>query len=154
QPQSRAPPSSGRPASPPPCSRTDPPPTPSTSLPAAFASSAPSVLGEGPVLAATSPLRYDLMLALAVLVLAAAPAPMVLDDFEDVHGWSAHPSDGVELRIGQDRGLNGKAMRLDFDFHGGAGYAIARKAFPLKLPADYELSFRIRADAPVNDLEL
>ncbi|HYV46153.1 MAG TPA: discoidin domain-containing protein [Myxococcaceae bacterium] len=95
------------------------------------------------------------MLALAALLLAAAPAPQVLDDFEALQGWSAHPSEGVELRISQDRGFSGKAMRLDFDFHGGAGYAIARKALPapLKLPARYELSFRIRADAPVNDLE-
>src|SRR5437868_2073194 len=96
------------------------------------------------------------VLALAALLLAAAPAPQVLDDFEALQGWSAHPSEGVELRISQDRGFSGKAMRLDFDFHGGAGYAIARKALPapLKLPALYELSFRIRADAPVNDLEL
>ncbi|HEY8207410.1 MAG TPA: discoidin domain-containing protein [Myxococcaceae bacterium] len=92
--------------------------------------------------------------SLAALVLAAAPDPVVLDGFEKVEGWSAHPSEGVELRISQDRGFRGKAMRLDFDFHGGAGYAIARKAFPLKLPADYALSFRIRAGAPVNDLEL
>jgi len=96
------------------------------------------------------------MVALAALLLAAAPAPQVLDDFEALRGWSAHPSEGVELRISQDRGFSGKAMRLDFDFHGGAGYAIARKALPapLKLPDRYELSFRIRADAPVNDLEL
>src|SRR3954468_21612428 len=99
-------------------------------------------------------------LALAALCLAAAPGagpePRVLDDFEALEGWSAHPSEGVELRISQDRGFSGQAMRLDFDFHGGAGYAIARKALPvpLKLPASYELSFRIRAGAPVNDLEL
>ncbi|HEU0015993.1 MAG TPA: discoidin domain-containing protein [Longimicrobium sp.] len=77
----------------------------------------------------------------------------MLDDFERIEGWSAHPSEGVELRISQDSGFSGKGMRLDFDFRGGAGYAIARKAIPLDLPANYEFSFRIRADAPVNDLE-
>ena len=40
--------------------------------------------------------------ALAALVLA-APAPRVLDDFETLDGWSAHPSEGVELRIGQEK---------------------------------------------------
>ncbi len=75
------------------------------------------------------------------------------DDFESLEGWSAHPAEGVELRIGQDAGFQGRAMRLDFDFHGGAGYAIARRRLPVKLPYDYEFSFRIRAEAPVNNLE-
>jgi hypothetical protein len=83
----------------------------------------------------------------------------VLDDFESLEGWSAHPAEGVELRIGQDAGFQGRAMRLDFDFRGGAGYAIARRRLPpsgfasRELPDDYEFSFRVRADAPVNNLE-
>ena len=82
------------------------------------------------------------------------PALMV-DDFEGgVGAWSAHPSEGVELRISADSGFSGRGMRLDFDFRGGAGYAIARRAVPLDLPDNYEVAFRIRADAPVNDLEL
>lgn len=78
----------------------------------------------------------------------------VLDDFEALRGWSAHPSEGVSLRISQDSGFAGRGMRLDFDFGGGAGYAIARKTLPIRLPRDFDLAFRIRADAPVNDLEL
>lgn len=78
-----------------------------------------------------------------------APRVRVLDDFETLAAWTAHPSEGVQLRISQDSG----AMRLDFDFRGGAGYAIARKAIPIRLPANWEFAFRIRADAPVNDLE-
>ncbi|HEU0298028.1 MAG TPA: discoidin domain-containing protein [Longimicrobium sp.] len=77
----------------------------------------------------------------------------MLDDFETVSGWSAHPSEGVELRISQDSGFAGRAMRLDFDFHGGAGYAIARKSVPIDLPPNWEFAWRMRADAPVNDLE-
>ncbi|HYO76342.1 MAG TPA: discoidin domain-containing protein, partial [Thermoanaerobaculia bacterium] len=73
----------------------------------------------------------------------------VLDDFSDVSDWIAAPSDGVELRISSDGG----AMRLDFDFRGGAGYAIARKPVKLELPGDYEFTFRMRADAPPNTLE-
>jgi hypothetical protein len=82
-----------------------------------------------------------------------APQTRVLDDFETVSGWTAHPSEGVELRISQDSGFAGRAMRLDFDFHGGTGYAIARKSVPIDLPANWEFAWRMRADAPVNDLE-
>jgi hypothetical protein len=74
----------------------------------------------------------------------------VLDDFSNVGDWIAAPSDGVELRISSDRG----AMRLDFDFHGGAGYAIARKAVKLQLPSDYEFTFSLRGETPPNTLEL
>ncbi|HEX2211110.1 MAG TPA: discoidin domain-containing protein [Longimicrobium sp.] len=77
----------------------------------------------------------------------------LLDDFETVSGWTAHPSEGVELRISQDSGFAGRGMRLDFDFHGGTGYAIARKSIPIDLPENWEFAWRMRADAPVNDLE-
>lgn len=81
-------------------------------------------------------------------------APFVIDDFETAVQWSAHPSDGVELKIGSDTGRNGRAMRLDFDFQRHAGYAIVRRTVDLSLPANYEITFSLRADAPVNDLEL
>jgi hypothetical protein len=84
---------------------------------------------------------------------ASAVQTRVLDDFESVEGWTAHPSEGVELRISRDSGFAGSAMRLDFDFRGGTGYAIARRSVPIDLPADWEFAWRMRADAPVNDLE-
>ncbi len=103
---------------------------------------------------------------LAVLVGAAACVPrggtapaaepvawQLLDDFESPGRWTAHPSDGVELRITTDTGRTGRALRLDFDFRGGSGYAIARRELPLELPENYEFVFWLRADAPVNDLE-
>ncbi|MGK2858057.1 MAG: discoidin domain-containing protein [Thermoanaerobaculia bacterium] len=45
-------------------------------------------------------------------------------------------------------------MRLDFDFQGRGGYAIARRDAPVDLPDNFELAFRIRAEAPVNTLEI
>ena len=89
---------------------------------------------------------------LAVLLLAAAPLiaqPRTLDNFEDVSAWTTAPSDGVLLTVGEDNG----ALRLDFDFQGGAGYAVARRPLPLDLPANWEITFRLRAEAPVNNLE-
>src|SRR5687767_121722 len=90
-------------------------------------------------------------LAVAVLLfLSFAPLQgQLVDDFDDVSDWVAAPSDGVELKIRSEGG----AMRLDFDFHGGAGYAIARKTTKLDLPADYEFTFRMRGEAPPNTLE-
>jgi Glucoamylase and related glycosyl hydrolases len=78
---------------------------------------------------------------------------VVLDAFEEVWGWSAITSDGVDLEIGQDEGYAGMSMRLDFDFHGGGGYVIARKALSIPVPVNYAFSFYIRAEAPVNNLE-
>jgi hypothetical protein len=45
-------------------------------------------------------------------------------------------------------------MRLDFDFQGHGGYAIARHDAPVDLPDNFELAFRIRGEAPVNTLEI
>lgn len=47
----------------------------------------------------------------------------------------------------------GEVNRLDFDFHGHAGYAIARQSLPRELPPNYQLTFRIRAEAPRENLE-
>jgi hypothetical protein len=77
-----------------------------------------------------------------------------LDDFEDLSAWEAVPSDGVSLAIAEDSGVHGRAMRLDFDFHGGGGYAVARRAIRLDLPENYALTFWIRGDAPRNNLEV
>ena len=79
--------------------------------------------------------------------------PAVLDSFESVNAWRAQPSDGVSLRISSDSGVRGRAMRLDFDFQGRGGYAVARKAFNFAVPANYEFSFQIRGNAPPNTLE-
>ncbi len=44
-------------------------------------------------------------------------------------------------------------MRLDFDFGHVNGYATAHRTLPLDLPANYEISFWIRGNAPVNNLQ-
>jgi len=96
-----------------------------------------------------SPAVPLVLAVLAVLLVSAAPASRTLDDFSTPAGWTAAPSDGVSLDLASDHG----ALRLGFDFHGGAGYAVAHKAFAIDLPANWQISFRIRSDAPVNNLE-
>src|SRR5436190_2227892 len=83
-----------------------------------------------------------------------AGAVRVLDHFENLAAWKAAASDGVKASIERVEDIDGAALRLDFDLGGTAGYATASRALPLELPPNYELSFRIRADAPVNDLQI
>lgn len=77
----------------------------------------------------------------------------LLDDSSNGARWEAHPSNGVTLNISTDDGKSGKATRLDFNFGGRGGYAIARLPVKIDLPENYEFSFLIRGRTPVQTLE-
>ncbi|MDB5754635.1 MAG: coagulation factor 5/8 type protein, partial [Massilia sp.] len=77
----------------------------------------------------------------------------VADNFEDIGAWKAVASDGVRASLHGVPGHDGQGMRLDFDFGGAAGYAAARRTLPLDFGDDYEISFWLRAEAPLNNLE-
>ncbi|MDP9279296.1 MAG: discoidin domain-containing protein, partial [Gemmatimonadota bacterium] len=80
---------------------------------------------------------------------------IVLDAFDSVTQWTTTPADGVEISVRPDaNGIHGKAMRVDFDFHGHGGYAVIHRQLNLTLPANYEISFAIKGAAPTNTLEL
>jgi len=81
------------------------------------------------------------------------PQARVLDRFDTLTAWAPLASDDVSASIASAEGPHGPAMRLDFDLAGTAGYAIARRTLPLDLPANYEISFYLRADAPVNNFQ-
>jgi F5/8 type C domain len=83
----------------------------------------------------------------------ATAGPRMLDDFETLSGWTAIPSEGAKLNIVSGEGKDGKAMVMEFDLLGVYGYVIARKEFNLDLPANYQFTFDMRADAPVNNFE-
>jgi len=59
----------------------------------------------------------------------------------------------VRASIHAAEGIDGRALQLDFDLAGTAGYALADRALPLDLPANYEISFYVSADAPVNNFQ-
>lgn len=82
----------------------------------------------------------------AAALLALSP---LLDDFSSVGGWTAAPADGVKLELSEDGG----ALRLDFDYQGHAGWAAARKAFPLRLPENWAFRFRVRGETAPQTLE-
>ncbi len=90
----------------------------------------------------------------AVLAAQSATPPRILDAFAAAAMWDAVASDGVRASVHPDAGPAGPALRLDFDLGGTAGYAAARRALPIDLPPNYEISFYLRADAPVNELQL
>lgn len=81
------------------------------------------------------------------------PDSMILDGFEDLCGWTAIAPGQARLAISPGQGRRGAAMRLDFDFHGGGGFVVARKAFDLSLPESYRFSLGIRGQGPSNSLE-
>src|ERR1700730_3150251 len=84
-----------------------------------------------------------------------AATTIVLDTFDSVTQWTATPADGVEISVHPDsNGVHGRAMRVDFDFHGHGGYGVIHRAFNLALPPNYEISFAIKGNAPTNTLEL
>jgi hypothetical protein len=83
----------------------------------------------------------------------AIAAPLVIDDFESAAAWSAHPADGVELTLREDDGLHGHALRADFRFVKGGGYAVLRREVSIDLPANYEFRLHVRGQSLPNNLE-
>ncbi|MCW5698576.1 MAG: discoidin domain-containing protein [Rhodospirillales bacterium] len=99
-------------------------------------------------------LYFALYLAMAVMIPGATMAePIIVDDFEQLEGWTTTASKGVDVEIAQDEGQEGMALRVDFDFHGNSGFIIVRKELPMTLPPNFAFNYRIRGDAPKNALE-
>src|SRR5213083_1004408 len=77
----------------------------------------------------------------------------ILDDFTDLSGRTPVTSGQAQLDISPDRGPRGGALRLDFDFKGGAGFVVASKRFSFPLPEAYAFTFDVHGVAPANKLE-
>ncbi len=98
-------------------------------------------------------IRRLLLVALVVCVPGPAFADQILDQFDDLSGWSTDASSGVSVALASDAGRTGGALRIDFDFHGGGGYLIVHKALSLPLPDNYAFKFDLRGSAPPNTFE-
>ncbi|HSQ73963.1 MAG TPA: discoidin domain-containing protein, partial [Bacteroidota bacterium] len=81
------------------------------------------------------------------------PRSQLLDDFSTLSGWKTIVSDGAALTLHTSTDAAGASMQMDFDLSGGAGYAIAEKNFTIDLPANYQFSFDLRGETPVNNFE-
>ncbi|WP_425476932.1 discoidin domain-containing protein [Thermomonas aquatica] len=93
-------------------------------------------------------------LALAAAGTAQAQDARLLDGFEDISAWKATASDSVSASLRQVDGAKGKALCLDYDFNGVSGYAVARRALPMRYPGNYEFRYYLRGEGPANNLEI
>lgn len=77
-----------------------------------------------------------------------------LDTFDDPSAWQIITADGVALKVTPEpNGRNGKAIRLDYDFTRGSGYAIIRRPFDLALAPNYRFNYAIKGTGPSNTVE-
>ncbi len=99
-------------------------------------------------------LRFSIALIFFIFSTAQLSAQTkLLDDFENLSGWHLIVSDGVIGKIEGAPGHSGKAMALGFEFQAGSGYAIAQKRLPLDLPENYQFTFYLRGETPINNFE-
>jgi hypothetical protein len=92
--------------------------------------------------------------ALLLLASALLRAPLVIDAFDSTAAWSAFPADGVQMKLSSDAGQNGRALRIDFDFKKGGGYAVVHRAVNLTLPDRYAFALTLRGECLRNNLEI
>ncbi len=97
------------------------------------------------------------MLALCAIasmaMTAHAQRPRMLDGFDAPSAWKVIASDQVGGSLRAVDGVDGRALCLDYDFHGVAGYVGMQRELPLDYPQDYAFAFELRGDAPANDLQ-
>jgi hypothetical protein len=84
----------------------------------------------------------------------ATAQPDLLDDFETLAGWQVFAAEGVKGALERAAGESGGALMLEYDLSGGYGHVIARKDFALDLPDDYQFTFDLRGESPVNHFEI
>ena len=84
-------------------------------------------------------------------IAAEATRTVLLDNFKDLAPWQASASDQVQARIQPD--ATG-AMCLHYDFGRVSGYAVARRALPLTLPAHYGFTLRLHGQGAANAFQV
>ena len=101
-------------------------------------------------------LQLALLLGTALLLRpeSVSAQPRVLDDFETLDGWRAVTTESATATLSSVDGETGRALAMDFDLSRAYGYVIARKDFALELPDNYQFTFDLQADAPVNNFEV
>jgi F5/8 type C domain len=115
------------------------------------------------------------LIAACALVASTGAGTRSLDDLAvpPGAGWEAVAAEGVKLTLspmpadaaeaaeaagaadaaGAQAGPRGGGVRLEIDFQGHGGYAIARRRLALDLPENYQFAFWVRGDAPPENLE-
>ncbi|MGO9634824.1 MAG: hypothetical protein ACLPX1_13150 [Steroidobacteraceae bacterium] len=68
--------------------------------------------------------------------------------------WQPTVSGNAELLLSAAMAGHAPALQMDFDFKGGGGFVVARRACARVMPKDYAVHFRLRGRGAVNNLEL
>jgi len=90
------------------------------------------------------------LLSLAIQIFAQSKT---LDDFNSIDGWKIVKSDGVEIKISSSTGINGKCIKIDYNFTKGSGYGGIQKIIPIEYPNNFQFSFYLKGNSPNNNLE-
>jgi len=83
-----------------------------------------------------------------------AGAARIIDAFETIQPWSKGASEGGVADVMKIGGEKGGGLRLAYGFPQGSGYAFVRRPVDLDLAGNFELSFRLRGQAPQSTLEV
>jgi len=68
--------------------------------------------------------------------------------------WQPIASGNAVLKLSMRWMGSVPALQLDFDFKGGGGFVVVRRALRRAMPNEYAVEFRLRGNGPINDLEL
>jgi hypothetical protein len=72
----------------------------------------------------------------------------------DLASWEPIVSGNAQLRITPVPTGRKPLLRLDYDFKGGGGFVVARRAISRTMPEDYAVHFQLRGHGAVNNLEI
>ncbi len=74
--------------------------------------------------------------------------------FETSEEWQVFASGNAQGSLTPVTAPDGTlGVRLDYDFHGGGGFVVMRRAIPLTLPNTFEIGFQMRGKGPPNHFE-
>ena len=72
----------------------------------------------------------------------------------DAAAWSPVTAGDARLALSSASAGGRPALRLDFDFRGGAGFVVARYPAQQQVSEDYTIGFRLRGVGRANNLEI
>jgi hypothetical protein len=68
--------------------------------------------------------------------------------------WQSIVSGNAELKLSSAPAGRVPALQMDYDFKGGGGFVVARRAMVRSMPEEYAVKFRLRGRGALNHLEL
>ena len=75
-------------------------------------------------------------------------------DFAAPSEWQAVVSGQAELKLASIPAGRTSALQMDYDFKGGGGFVVARRALKQSMPEEYAVRFRLKGRGAINHLEL